>query len=80
MEELKLEKAYDFDALAKVLKEKGLVEVEDGVRTIVVGVVDFLKQSARLSPSKVDDFLVGLYEMGEERLLEQVDKIDGQKE
>lgn len=74
-----MEKAYDLDFLGKELKEKGLVEVEDGAKAIVLAVYDFLIKSADLSPSPVDNYFKPLYEMGKQRLLEVADKIDGEE-
>lgn len=73
-------KPYDLKELGTRLKDKGLVAAEDAAKDVVKEVFGFLKESADASPSKVDDFLKPFYEMAEEKILVEVDKIDGQQE
>ena len=72
-----MESAYDLKDLGKRLKEKGLVELEDGAEAIVKELFAWLRESAIMSPNIYDDMAMIVYPKIEEMILSQVDKIDG---
>ena len=72
-----MEKSYDLKDLGKRLKEKGLVELEDGAEAIVKELFAWLRESAIMSPNVYDDMAMIVYPKIEEMILSQVDKIDG---
>lgn len=72
-------KAYDFAHLAQRAKAKGLNVAEDGAKALVVTVAEWLKDSAKLSDTKLDDVAVGAFlDTAVEAALAAADKIDGE--
>jgi len=71
-------KAYDLKDLGKKLKDEGLELAEDAAAKVVKCTLAWLKESAALSPNKMDDLVAPLLTPLEAYVLEQVDKIDGQ--
>lgn len=70
--------AYDFNALGKELKDKGLVIAEDVAMEVVDAVLNFVEKGALESENKFDDVLVAVIPLVKKYLKEDVlDKIDG---
>lgn len=83
-----MEKAYDVKALGEAIKAKaegeGLKLAEDAIEALAkacyLGTKEWLKQSALLSESKVDDFVSPFYDQLDPFVLPQIDKIDLNKD
>lgn len=79
-----MEKPYDLKALgqavAKEAKAEGLVVVEEGLEVLGAAVYKALKawlhESANLTPTQIDDYLVQLTDRLDPFVLEQIKKID----
>ena len=75
-----MSKPYDLKELGQRLKDAGLVNAEDLAKDVVKTVFSFLRESAVGSSTKLDDFLAPFYDIAEEKLLAESDKIDGEQE
>lgn len=77
-------KAYELKALGEKIKAKALedgvqmaeVAVEKLAKAAYLGFKDWMKESAVLSDSKVDDFLAPFYDQADPIVMPQIDKID----
>ena len=69
--------SYDLKELGNALKEKGLDVGEEAVKGFYVAFSDWLKASARKSPSIGDDILLVILPYLDGVVLPQIDKIDG---
>lgn len=77
-----MEKAYDLKALGEKLKAQGLPIAEEALEAVAgkvyVSMKEWLKESAPLSETKVDDFIAPFYDQLDPLILPLIDKIDGQ--
>lgn len=79
-----MEKAYDIKALGQMIleesKKDGLHLAEEAVETIAkaayVAVKNWATESAKLSESKIDDFIAPFYGQIDSFVLPQIEKID----
>ena len=79
-----MEKAYDIKVLGQYIKEeaekKGLALAEEALETLAgsvyLGLKKWMKESAPLSDTKVDDFIAPFYDHADPYVLPQIDKID----
>jgi DNA-binding transcriptional ArsR family regulator len=78
MEKAPMTKAYDLKVLGERLKEAGLVEVEDMAEKTYLIVKEWMKESAPLSATKMDDMVAPLYDHLDPFVLPKVDRLDGQ--
>jgi len=77
-----MEKAYDLKELGLKLKNAGLPIAEEALES-VAGIVykemkAWLKESAPISETKMDDFVAPFYDQLDPIVLPLIDKIDGQ--
>jgi hypothetical protein len=76
-----MDKAYDLKALAEKLKATGIPLALDSAEAeagkVYVAVKEWLKESATLSPNKIDDFVAGFYDQLDPIVLPLIDKING---
>lgn len=77
-----MEKAYDLKDLGLRLKKAGLPIAEEALEASA-GIVykemkAWLKESAPISETKVDDFIAPFYDQLDPIVLPAIDKIDGQ--
>lgn len=73
-----MEKAYDLKALAEKLKSKGLDLAEEGAKIAIEGVLEWVEESAKISPTPYDDMGLIIIPHLKKLALEAADKIDGQ--
>lgn len=73
-----MEKAYDIKALGLKLKDKGLDVAEEAAKVAVVAVLEWVEESAKLSDNKYDDLVSAVLPIVKDKVLELVDKVDGQ--
>lgn len=79
-----MEKAYELKALGQMVveeaKKKGLTLAEEAVETLAAAIYQgtkaWAKESAALSPNKVDDFVAMFYDQADPFVLPQIEKID----
>lgn len=71
-------KPYDLKVLGEKLKSKGLDVAEESLKILVGETLDWVYESAPLSPSKIDDVLVMAIPFLKPKVLEAIDKIDGE--
>lgn len=79
-----MDKAYDFKVLVSMVtdrvKANGLHVAEEAVEAILTAGYfagkDWAKESAKLSPTKVDDFVSAFYDQADGYVLPQITKID----
>lgn len=71
-------KAYDPKELLNKIKAQGLPVLEDGAEKLTRAVFEWLKQSAEVSATPLDDVAVAFYPHIEKMALDQIDKVDGQ--
>lgn len=71
--------AYDLQQLGERLKPHGLDLAEDAAAKLVSEVLDWAAEEAVKSENKVDDVIGALAPIIKPVLLEQVDRIDGEK-
>lgn len=75
-----MEKAYDLKNLGEKLKAKGLPVLEDTAEKSVEAIFEWLKESAVVSKTTVDDMLALLYPQAEKMIKDGlIDKIDGEE-
>jgi hypothetical protein len=73
-----MEKAYDIKVLGEKLKAKGLDIAEESLKVLVGETLDWIQESAPLSASTVDDYAAMAIPFIKPKILEAIDKIDGQ--
>jgi hypothetical protein len=77
-----MEKAYDLKELAKKLEDAGLPVLkeagEETAKQVYKAVKEWLKESAVISPNKLDDVGMPFIDQLDALVLPQIDKIDGQ--
>ena len=79
-----MEKAYDVKALGELIlaeaKKEGLPLAEEAVeklgRAAYVGVKKWAQESAQVSGNKIDDFLARFYDLIDDVVLPQIEKLD----
>ena len=74
-----MEKAYDLKVLQERLKEEGLTIAEDGAEKVYKVVSQWVKESAPLSKTPVDDMALVIFPNLDKIVLPQIDKIDGKE-
>jgi len=78
-----MEKAYDLKDLANKLEAAGLPIVkeaaEETAKQVYFAVKAWAKESAVISPNKIDDVVASFYDQLDGFVLPQIDKIDGQE-
>jgi len=67
------------DKVLNILKDEGLDLAEDAAEKVVKAGFKIGKLLISESENKVDDLLLPLFDLVEPRVLELVDKIDGEK-
>jgi hypothetical protein len=72
-----MEKAYDPKELVKKLERKGLVVVEDLAVVVLDATLEWLQESAAMTPNPYDDILAALLPTLRKEALKHIDKIDG---
>jgi hypothetical protein len=73
-----MKKAYDLKVLGEKLKAKGLEVAEDSLKVLVAETLDWVQESAPLSASTVDDYAAMAIPFMKPKIMEAIDKIDGQ--
>lgn len=73
-----MEKAYDLKVLVEKLKAKGLDVAEETAKVIVSETLDWVQESAPKSPTNIDDIVAMAIPFVKPKILEAIDKIDGQ--
>lgn len=71
-------KAYDFEAFVAELKKQGLVVTEDVAKALFKTSMAFMKKSAELSPTPVDNIVVSVLEQFIPVAEVAIDGIDGE--
>lgn len=79
-----MEKAYDLKALGQMIKDEaakeGLTIAEEAVEKLAkaayIGTKAWAKESAVLSPTKIDDFIAPFYDQLDVVVLPQIEKVD----
>lgn len=71
--------AYDVQKLVERLKPHGLEVAEEAAAKVITEVLDWAGEEALKSENKIDDIIASLAPIIKPVLLEQVDKIDGEK-
>lgn len=74
-----MEKAYDLKDLGEKLKGKGLDLAEDSAKIIFETVVEWVEESATISPNIYDDLLKMALPQIKKVVLEKIDLIDGKE-
>lgn len=76
-----MEKAYDLKKLGEMLKAEGFPVLADAAEITAAKayqvVKKWAKESAVLSPNKIDDFVAGFYDQIDPIVLPEIDKING---
>lgn len=72
-------KPYDLAVLGQKLKAKGLDVAEESLKILVNETLDWVAESAPASPNKIDDVVAMAIPFIKPKILEAVDKIDGQE-
>lgn len=72
-------KAYEISGLVEKLKGKGLDIAEEAAKQVVVSVLEWFEESAKLSDNKYDDLALVTLPMIKDEVLKLVDKIDKQE-
>lgn len=71
-------KPYDLKVLAEKLKAKGLDVAEESLKILVNETLDWVSESAPASPNKVDDIVSMAIPFIKPKIMEAIDKVDGQ--
>lgn len=71
--------SYDAQKLLDKLKVRGLDLAEDAAIIVVNEVLDWAAESAVTSENKIDDVIGSLIPVLKPVIMEQIDKIDGEK-
>jgi len=72
-----MEKAYDIKVLGEKLKASGLPIVEESAEIVLIHVIQWVKDSAKLSQNPYDDMALVLMPLIEQNIMKQINKIDG---
>ena len=72
-----MEKAYDIKVLGEKLKASGLPIVEETAEIVLIHVIQWVKDSAKLSQNPYDDMALVLMPLIEQNIMKQINKIDG---
>lgn len=70
--------AYEFESLLGRVKSKGLDLAEDALALVVSETFDWLAEQAQASESPYDDLLAVVAPVAKAKVLEFVDKVDGE--
>lgn len=73
---MKMEQAYDPKALVAFIKDQGLEVAEESVKAIYMGTKAWLKESAVLSATPVDNLVAPFYDQLDPIVLPLIDKIN----
>lgn len=73
-----MDKAYDLKVLGEKLKGKGLDMAEESAKIVFESVVEWVEESASISPNLYDDMIKLVMPQIKKVVLEQIDKIDGE--
>lgn len=73
-----MEKPYDLKVLGAKLKAKGLDVAEESLKVVVSETLDWVSESAPVSPNKVDDVVAMAIPFVKPKIMEAIDKIDGE--
>jgi hypothetical protein len=73
-----MEKAYDLKGLVEISKAEGLELAEESAKVALKAVFKWLKESAELSATPVDNLAVPFYPLIEAKILEVTEKINPQ--
>jgi len=71
-----MEKAYDLKGLAEKLKGEGLELAEDAAESVWKAVKEWLKESAAVSETPIDDMVVPFLDQLDPIVLPIIDKIN----
>jgi hypothetical protein len=79
-----MEKAYELKALGEMIiaeaKKEGLTIAEEALeklgKAVYFGSKEWAKESAKLSETKIDDFIAPFYDKIDEFVTPQIEKID----
>ena len=74
-----MEKAYDLKELGNVLKGKGLDVAEESLNIVFDSVIEWFKESAKLSATPYDDMAMVIMPQLEKLVKDAIDKIDGEE-
>ena len=66
------------EKLKEKLKEKGLDLAEDVAEDVVSAVFETAEEVIKETPNKIDDMFLGILGLAKPRVLDLVDKIDGE--
>jgi hypothetical protein len=72
-----LQKPYDVQALVEQLKSDGLTVAEQGVKSLVTDVFQWVSDSVKLSATPFDDIILIVLPKIQEQIMKELDKIDG---
>jgi hypothetical protein len=72
-----LQKPYDVQALVEQLKTDGLTVAEQGVKSLVTDVFQWVSDSVKLSATPFDDIILIVLPKIQEQIMKELDKIDG---
>lgn len=72
-----MEKSYDIKVLGEKLKASGLPIVEESAEIVLIHVIQWVKDSAKLSQNPYDDMALVLMPLIEQNIMKQINKIDG---
>lgn len=73
-----MNKAYDVKVLGEKLKGKGLNLAEESAKIVFETVIEWVEESATISPNIYDDMIKLVLPQIKKSVLAQIDKIDGQ--
>ena len=68
----------DFGKLVEILKDHGLDIAEEAAKVLVEDVLNWVEQQVIASPNKYDDLVLAILPILKPKLLEAIDKIDGE--
>ena len=74
-----MEKSYDLKELGNVLKGKGLDVAEESLNIVFDSVIEWFKESAKLSATPYDDMAMVIMPQLEKLVKDAIDKIDGEE-
>ena len=74
-----MEKAYDIKELGKKFASKGLPIAEEAALQAYEAVGEWLKESAALTATPIDDVVVSVVDMFDAKIKAAINKIDGQE-
>jgi len=74
-----MKNAYDVKELLEIIKGKGLSIAEESAEIVVESVLQWVKESAKLSATPYDDMALIVLPQLEEYIKKAVNKIDGKE-